>query len=334
MNPEVSVVLPVYNASLYLEEAIKSIIYQSFPRWELIIINDGSTDGSDEIIRRYLHDNRIKYIVHSRNEGIVKSLNEGIAASEGIFIARMDADDLSLPARLELQYDYMMKNPECVVCGTGYFLLKNNRKKTIRVPVDNDYLKTQLFFSPCFCHPTVLIRKKLAGKDLFYAEEFRDAEDYELWIRLADKGTFSNLNEPLYIYRDHPHQISYLKHQKQMELRSRIREKYFITRMDEKNRTEILPGLNLAGNNVLLHHWHQLESIHTALVYLYENLPNESRRRGTEQCLRKFWLDSCGNHKMGMRPFFRYLSSEKFLKTISWHSLFLLLVKCLLRRFT
>lgn len=117
--PEISVVMPVYNASQYLAEAIESIVSQTFTDWELIIIDDGSTDDSKLIIKRYAQsDKRIRYYKNEQNMGVIRTLNKGINLSTGKYIARMDADDISLPTRFDTQYRFLENNADVAMCGT------------------------------------------------------------------------------------------------------------------------------------------------------------------------------------------------------------------------
>lgn len=204
-NPAISVVMPVYNSEKYLSEAIESILNQTFSDFEFIIVNDGSTDSSLSIIESYMaKDDRI-VLISRENKGLPASLNEGIAIAKGKYIARMDADDISLPRRFKKQYDFMESHQEVGVCGTfAYFFHKKpSKKQIIRHPQDHASLIVRLLFSVCFIHPTVLMRKSVLDEmDYVYDISFKNSQDYELWSRLVDKTQFYNLQEPLLYYRD------------------------------------------------------------------------------------------------------------------------------------
>ncbi|MCX8080980.1 MAG: glycosyltransferase [Bacteroidia bacterium] len=322
--PLVSVVMPVYNASAFVEEAVQSILNQTFSNWELIVIDDGSTDSSPQIIEKHLADKRIKYIRKEKNEGIVSALNLGISLTRGKYVARMDADDISLPHRLEKQVEWMEKKPQTVVCGANYFTLTENKKEIIRVSHKGNFLKTQLFFSTPFCHPLVMINKSLAGHDLHYKEEFSHAEDYELWTRLAFKGEFHILEDALFVYRNHPLQVSHEKKRTQLRLNNEIRKKFFVECFgfsDER----LLEGLNLAGNNVCIMRKEELMKIKSGIEFLLERqTPEFLNSKDAKECLLKFWADSCGNHKLGFLPVYYYWK----LKHANFFNGFIYWLKC------
>ena len=212
-NPIVSVIMPVYNAEAYLKKAIESILFQTYQNIEFIIIDDCSVDDSKKIISEF-EDSRIKIILNNNNLGISASLNKGINASIGKYIARMDADDISLPERIKTQVKYMEKHPKIGLVGTGYYLSdeKGKRKKKYIYPSENFDLRWRLLSGPIFPHPTVMIRKKiLMSKKLKYNENLKWAQDYELWTKLLRHTNATNLNKALIEYRQHPHAVSYSK---------------------------------------------------------------------------------------------------------------------------
>jgi len=201
--PTVSVVMSVFNAQNYLADAIESILNQTYKDFEFIIINDGSTDKSLKIIEDYAKkDDRIIFISRE-NRGLIESLNEGIRISKGKYIARMDADDISLSQRFEKQIGFMENNPDVGILGSSVITFGKDLKERVwRLETRNDVLKAELLFSSCFAHPTVLIRKNLIEEyDLYYSHDFIHAEDFELWTRSAEYCKFANLKEPLLKYR-------------------------------------------------------------------------------------------------------------------------------------
>lgn len=199
----VSVLMPVYNAERYVAEAIQSIINQTFQDFEFIIIDDGSTDNSLSIINKYANvDSRIK-VISRENRGLVSSLNEGISYSKGKYIVRMDADDISLEDRVDIQVNFMENHPEIGVCGTWIESFGEDIKQTChKLSADDSFLKTQLIFSPCFAHPSVIIRKSiLIENNIQYNEKYKHIEDYALWVQLARITKFSNIQKVLLRYR-------------------------------------------------------------------------------------------------------------------------------------
>lgn len=216
--------MPVYNAGKYLKDAIESILNQSFSEFELLIINDGSVDGSHDIIRSF-NDSRIVYIRHEVNQGLVAALNTGLEAATGKYIARMDQDDIALAHRLEKQIAYMEKDPSCILLGTQVQVL--GETKTSAMYGDNDQLRTALLFGTSFAHPTVMMRSSsLRENNIRYEEEFKHAEDYRLWTRLTSYGKIANLKDICLYYRRHPTQYSKV-FSEQMRLITRdIRKSY------------------------------------------------------------------------------------------------------------
>jgi glycosyltransferase involved in cell wall biosynthesis len=206
-NILVSVVMPVYNGALYLREAIDSILSQTHTNLELIIINDGSTDDSEEIIRSY-DDPRIRYILNEKNCGICVTLNKGLDVAQGKYIARMDCDDISLPERLQKQVEYIEQNPSIGILGSDIIVFGEGIEEWIfTFEHDKNCCKAGLLFNTCFAHPAVIIRKSLLdGHKLRYDEEYRGLEDFELWYRISRYADLINLSFPLLRYRKHKSQ--------------------------------------------------------------------------------------------------------------------------------
>ncbi|MBL7893362.1 MAG: glycosyltransferase [Bacteroidia bacterium] len=206
--PLVSVILPVYNAEKYVGSAIQSILDQSYSNFELLVIEDGSTDRSLEIIRSFT-DKRIVVIENNKNIGLVASLNKGIESSRGTYIARMDADDESMPERFKKQVEYLELHPDIGVLGTATLTFGSNRSVVTRYLPTHDGLLTLLFFNSCMCHPSVMMRRRVLDSDkIRYDETYRNAEDYDMWTRLAALTKLANLHEPLLKYRIHETQIT------------------------------------------------------------------------------------------------------------------------------
>lgn len=196
----VAVLLPVYNSENNLREAIDSILSQSFPDYNFYIINDGSTDSSEDIIRSYT-DNRIIYLKNNQNKGLVFTLNKGIDAITEKYIARMDADDIAFESRLELQLKYMEDHPACIVCGSQTETF-GEESYLSNLPVTFSDIKTQLIFNSPIAHPTTIIRTEALKKNqIYYSDQIPHMEDYHLWLRLSDIGELHNLTYPLLKYR-------------------------------------------------------------------------------------------------------------------------------------
>jgi glycosyltransferase involved in cell wall biosynthesis len=220
--PEISVLMPVYNAEKYLKQAIESIIEQTFNDFEFIIINDGSTDTSLSIIEGYAsRDQRIK-LVSRENKGLVYTLNEGLGLSRGKYIARMDADDISFVYRFQKQYEFLQINDEYAVVGSKVELIDDEGMPLIEMidiyehnDIDEAHINC-LLGGAVIMHPTALIRKASILAVGGYDERFKHAEDYDLWLRLAEIGKLHNLNEVLLSYRQHLESIGYANREGQL----------------------------------------------------------------------------------------------------------------------
>lgn len=203
-QPTVSVLMCVYNGEKYLREAIDSILHQTYTDFELIIVNDGSTDTSEEIIFLY-NDERIKYIKNETNLRLQASLNKGLENCSGRFIARMDADDISLPTRFQQQVEFLEYHPEIGVVGTGFIFIDGNgtQYESVQYPASPSELQWSLFFSCPIVHPSVMMRKEVIDSVGGYDTQLKHAEDYDLWCRLCFVTKFSNLENTLLKLRKH-----------------------------------------------------------------------------------------------------------------------------------
>lgn len=202
--PFVSVILPVFNGSLYLRRSIDSILNQDLRDFELIIINDGSHDDSAVIIKQY-SDPRIHYF-YQDNLGLADTLNRGIGLARGKYIARQDQDDVSASNRLSLQVDFLSNNPEYAMVGSAAEIWVNGKKssRVLRHPISDAELRFGLLFRNYFVHSSVLIRRDVLLEFGGYSTnpERQPPEDYELWSRISRKYKLANLIEPLVSYHE------------------------------------------------------------------------------------------------------------------------------------
>jgi glycosyltransferase involved in cell wall biosynthesis len=201
--PVISVVMSVYNGQKYLCESIDSILNQTYKNFGFIIINDGSEDNSLDILLGYqTRDNRV-LIVNQNNIGLTRSLNRGIKVAASEYIARQDADDISLPTRLEKQLNYMENHPEVAVIGClGDVFNVNGVLQTTKVlKYSREGIKRHLASKNLFMHGSAMMRKSCLEKVGFYREFFRHSQDYDLWLRLSQYFDIDILPEHLYQYR-------------------------------------------------------------------------------------------------------------------------------------
>lgn len=219
---KVSVILPVYNAEKYLRDAVDSILAQTFRDFELIIINDGSTDGSRQIIDSY-NDDRIVKVDNDGNRGLIYTLNRGVELSKGIYIARMDSDDVSLPRRFEEQVKFLNRHPSIGFLGAnGYFIDKDSKPFKLQThTLSPRFTKTSLLFTATYMHPVMMIRRDLLVENP-YREHFKHIEDFDLWERLSQYNNGANLKKPLLLYRMHGDNISLINHNNSSTLQIEI----------------------------------------------------------------------------------------------------------------
>jgi len=200
-KPTISAIMSVYNGERYLKQSIESVLKQTFTDFEFIIVDDGSTDGSSEIIRGY-GDDRIKVIRNEVRIGLTKSLNKALGKARGEYVARQDADDISLPRRLEEQIKFFEKHPKVALLGTNVYIIDEKgrilEEKKLNPRPNKNFLKHNEFI-----HGSVMLKKAVIDNLGGYNELFKYSQDYELWLRIAKYHDVRNLQTPLYALRIH-----------------------------------------------------------------------------------------------------------------------------------
>lgn len=225
-RPLVSVVMPVYNGQEYLVDAIDSILSQSVSNFELLAIDDGSTDSSPRILKDYQNkDPRIR-IVSRPNRGLASTLNESIDLARGDWIARMDQDDIALPHRLARQLEWL-RDTGADLCGSWVQRFGTSDKRIVRVHSTDSAIKMELLFCSPFAHPSVMMRTEKL-RQLRYDSTWEKAEDYDLWVRAAESGwLMTNVQEVLLHYRVHSTQITTSAAKLQHRQGQKIRRRYW-----------------------------------------------------------------------------------------------------------
>jgi glycosyltransferase involved in cell wall biosynthesis len=207
-SPRVTVLMPVYNGKAYLAGAIQSILDQTFQDFELLIMDDGSTDGSSDLVLSFA-DPRIRLLRNATNLGLVATLNKGLGLAQGDYIARMDCDDLSFSHRLERQVAFMDQNPEIGIAGSWFKRLGADEGTIAYRAIDDAEIRFSLIFRTTLQHSSVIIRRAiLVEHQLEYDVRFQYAEDYEFWIRCGRYTKLANIPEILVAYRFHPENVS------------------------------------------------------------------------------------------------------------------------------
>lgn len=200
----VSVVMPIYNAERYLTQAIDSILSQTLENFELILINDASTDKTLQIINKFKKkDKRIRIINNKKNLQMAESLNLAIDQADSDIIARMDQDDISLPNRLKVQYAFMQSHPNVAIVGNDVLIINENGKVISKrtYPTVSNHLKETMFRYSAFAHPTVMFRKHAFQKVKGYDPKKHPCEDIDLWFRLGRESQFASIPSFLLKYR-------------------------------------------------------------------------------------------------------------------------------------
>lgn len=210
-SPKVTVFMPVYNGEKHLEEAIESILNQEYTDYEFLIVNDGSTDRSVEIIESY-KDSRIRLVNNEQNMRIAATRNRGLELAKGEYLVPMDCDDISLPDRITKLVDFMDRNPDIGVCGTWFEKFGENVKsKIVKFPLDNESIKASLFFFCSVLNPSSILRLKFfRDNNLTYNTDLTyTSEDYDIWLRASRHFKMRNIPEVLLRYREAPNSLSH-----------------------------------------------------------------------------------------------------------------------------
>jgi len=240
-QPLVSVIMPAHNAEKYIAEAIESIVAQTYKNWELIVIDDGSSDNTPAIINNY-HDKRIKILLES-NAGQSIQMNKGIAIAKGKYIAIAHADDINYCERLNEQVNFLNQNQQIDLCGTFAKILLENTTGIRTHSTSSSDCYISLFYSNPLIHPTVMIRKTTFEKlPFFYQSDYKASEDYDLWVRLADFSQMANLDKVLIDYRMHESSNSSLRKIEEQILEKRIRLKLVKLLLKTEKRSIQLEG--------------------------------------------------------------------------------------------
>ena len=218
--PTVSVLMPVYNAEPYLAEAVESIQGQTFADFEFLIVDDGSTDRSHDLLERYAASDARLRLTSRPNTGYTVALNELLRSATGEFVARMDADDVALPQRLARQVDYLRAHHDVVCVGTAVHLIDGAGRflRDGHPGMDHEAIQRLALAGDCpLNHPSVMMRRAAVEGVGGYHAEFEPAEDLDLWLRLGEVGRLTNLPEVLMKYRQHERSFSEQHQRLQLE---------------------------------------------------------------------------------------------------------------------
>ena len=214
-EPKVSIIIPTYNQSQYLEEAMESVLNQTYQNIEIIIVDDGSTDNTSEVVKSF--DNKIIYIPQ-KNKGASSARNAGIKKAQGQYVAFLDSDDMWIKNKLEKQIKFIQNNPEIGLLGTGCYQMVDINKMIYKkiFPAKNEILQKDLIKYNPFIQSSVIIRKDIFNDIGLYDEKFKESEDYDLWLRIAQKYKVANIQEALVTKKYYEKGLSKDKDNKQL----------------------------------------------------------------------------------------------------------------------
>jgi glycosyltransferase involved in cell wall biosynthesis len=209
-TPLVSVVMSVFNGQTYLATAIESILQQTFRDFEFLAVDDGSTDRTADILTTYADRDKRMRVFQQPNQGRATSLNDGIKLARGKYLARMDADDISLPDRFAEQVDFMEQHPDVGVLGGAYERITGNGEiiDVIRPPSRDSEIRSVMLHHNPMCHPAIMMRREMVLKSGGYRQALLDADDYDLWLRMCERSKIVNLGSVILQYRIHGNQVS------------------------------------------------------------------------------------------------------------------------------
>ena len=231
--PTVSVIMPAYNSRRYVGLTIDSILAQTFRDFEYIVVDDGSTDGTDAVIRKYLADSRVR-MYRRPNTGIVGACNDAVGMASGEFLARIDSDDVAKPEKLEKQVAFLRARPDHVACGTQVetidpygAVLHPMQHKLTHEEIDAQLMRGVGF---AMVNPAVMMRRDALLKVGGYRKKYETAEDLDLFLRLAEVGKLANLPDYLLQYRQHYKSINHTKHDAQRQMKRGMMEEAYARR--------------------------------------------------------------------------------------------------------
>ncbi len=300
-KPRITVLMPVRNAGAFLAEALVSILKQSYGNFRLLIVDDGSTDSTTEIIESAT-DSRIEKIRFAESKGVVHALNVGLDLADTEFIARMDADDVAAPDRFSQQLTLLTKNPEIGVCGSSIEMFSGHSRCVVTYPETHEEILGNLaMFKRSLCHPSVMMRRSVMN-GVKYCDDYAHAEDLHLWHRLISKTQFYNIRKPLLAYRRHTNQVSTRHSNSQVEVTRKLLmetlPKYFPTVENSVHETLlqlVVPSRDSGAKKPI-----NLRELHAHYVASNDKDPIISSPLFKQVILSKFFEETCKRY-LGFR---------------------------------
>lgn len=313
--PKVSVVMAVYNGQQHLPAALDSLWQQTLTDFELLVVDDGSTDDTAQILTDCT-DPRLRVLTNPSQQGLAASLNTGLQQAVGEYVARMDHDDICLPRRLELQARYLDKHPDIDILGSWARTIGTEPEQVWAYPTHDADIRSELIFNPVLVHSSVMLRRTRFDPDGFqYDQRLARAQDYDLWVRVADELRFANLDEVLLLYRLHPNQVGQQFGHEQQEVAEQIR-------LRQLQRMGLSPSQAEVEMHHAISHW-QYPQGRVGLEQLedwFSALRTANRASGVfpaaafDAALERRWWAACrANVSLGIEAWRRYLDFGRVL---------------------
>ncbi|MDU1891574.1 MAG: glycosyltransferase [Dysgonomonas sp.] len=335
-RPLVSVLIPCYNVEKYVEQSMRSILDQTYSNLEIIAINDCSTDSTGEILWRMAEEDlRIKVIDNEVNLKLIATLNKGITHCNGEFIARMDADDISLPTRIEKEVTFLEHHPDHDIVSTLFYAFRSEnpgKRDLHRSPLHDDELRAFILFRPGICHPAVMIRKRVFTElGLKFESEYLHVEDYALWSEAVYMTKLANINEPLLLYRVHQQQISSQHEELQTENKKKVFKihcKHLGLPTDDDFIDIYSSVAECVPSHSSMKYLDKCEAFMLSLIRLNEEKPF-CNGIYLKYLFSLFWLRLCANSRLGLKVLKRLKASELYVeKNYRSRDLAILYTKC------
>lgn len=338
-TPLVSILMPCYNAEKHLEEAMTSILAQTYKHIEVIAINDCSSDRTSEILHRMaLDDSRIKVYDNPENLKLIRTLNKGVSLCKGEYIARMDADDIALPQRIQKEVSFLEEHRDYDIVSSLFLAFNDNspNKKTLHHnPLMYEELQAYLLFKSGICHPAVMIRKRVFTElGLTFELNYLHVEDYALWSKALYLTKLANIGEPLLLYRVHPSQVSSVNEQLQIENKKRV----FSIHCEHLGLPNDANSLNVYASVAQCVPFEQTEEYLRKCESFMEDLIARNKSNPfcdalyLERLLAIHWLRLCANSQLGFKVLSVLKGSTLYNRDVySSRDLVILYTKCLFR---
>lgn len=335
-GPLVSVLMPCYNAEKHLEEAMTSILEQTYSNLEIIAINDCSTDKTGELLNRLaLSDSRIKVFNNDTNLRLIETLNRGVTLCNGEYIARMDADDIALPLRIEKEVKFLEENKDHDIVSSLFLAFptdKPSKQDLHHNPLKHEDLKAYMLFKSGICHPASMIRKRVFTElGLKFEKEFLHVEDYALWSKAIYQTKIANIGEPLLLYRVHQNQVSSLHEELQLENKKKVYQIHCqkLGLAFDENSLDIYASVaESVPSQSSITYLEKCEDFMHQLITKNQN-NNFCDMIFLQNMLSIHWLRLCANSQLGFKVMKKLKSSPFFNKSLySKRDMLILYTKC------